>query len=116
MKGSKIRPRDFLGIGLRFLRTSHQFRAPAKAHKESEMRERKRGTRLVWQCTSVQRRSSLGKYVASRGFIYLRLRKFQNKEETNGTRWNVMESQRSIHELSETESRKSVESDGRKQL
>ena len=41
IKGPRIHPRDFLGVGRRFSRTSHQFRAPAKAHKESETREGK---------------------------------------------------------------------------
>ena len=77
--------RDFLGKGQGFLRMSHWFKAPAKAFKESRNKRRKRGSRLVWQCTRVQRRSSLGKYIASQGFIYLRLGEFWNKREPNGT-------------------------------
>ena len=95
VKGSKICPRDFLGIGQGVSRTSHQFRALAKAHKESRAREGKEGTRLVWQCTRVQKRSSLGEYIASRGFTYLRLRKVQSDNKASGTWWNAMESQRS---------------------
>ena len=84
--------RDFLGKGSRVSRMSHWFRAPVKALKESMDKGRKRGTRLIWQCTRVQRRSSLREYVASWGFIYLRLRRFWNKEETNGVWWNAIES------------------------
>ena len=41
IEGSKIHPRDFLGIGQGGSRMSHQFRAPAKALKESRSREGK---------------------------------------------------------------------------
>ena len=72
------------------MRTSHQFRAPVKALTESRMEERK-WARLREAGTRVQRRSSLGKYVVSQGFIYLRLGKFQSDDKAKGTWWNAME-------------------------
>ena len=42
VKGSRIHPRDFLGIRSKVLRTSHQFQALAKTLKELRTEERKK--------------------------------------------------------------------------
>ena len=65
---------------------------------KSQGRKKGKGARLREADTRVQRRSSLGKYVASRGFIYQRLGKFWNNDQAKGTQWNAMESRRSTYE------------------
>ena len=65
---------------------------------KSQGTEERKWARLKEAGTRVQRRSSLGKYVVSRGFIYPRLGKFRSNDKANGTWWNAMESRRSTYE------------------
>ena len=66
----RICPRDFLSIGQGFrglvTGSEHQRRLAKR-----QGREKEKSTRLVWQCTRVQRRSSLGKYVLSELRVYI---------------------------------------------
>ena len=65
---------------------------------KSQGQKKGKWARLREAGTRVQRRSSLGKYVASQGFIYLRLRKFWNNDKAKRTWWNAMELRRSKYE------------------
>ena len=91
IEGSKMCPRDFLGIGLEF---QGQVTSSEHQRRLSKSQRWKKGkwARLRRVGMRVQRRSSLGKYVASRGFIYQRLRKVWSDDKAKGTWWNAMES------------------------
>ena len=66
---------------------------PSTSKGSQRVKGRKKGkeARLREADTKVQRRSSLGIFIESQGFIYQRLRKFRYKGEANGTWWNAME-------------------------